>query len=86
MEEITRLGPWTEEDHHRFMIDLALRDAFKFARGLRRQVTDQERRLMAQRILDHIKLCKHRITKDPWHSPQHSVPCQTTDTKSEPTQ
>lgn len=82
-QESTRRGPWKEDDSHRFAIWYALGLAFPLVRGLRKQVTDDERQRMAQKILDYIKLCGYRITKDPWHAPEHSVPCQVVDARRE---
>lgn len=79
MDEEARSGPWTEEQHHRFTISYALKQAFRLARGVRKQVTEQERDLVAKEILAHLELCGMRITRDAEHRPRHSVECQVPD-------
>lgn len=79
MDEGARGKPWTEDDHHRFTIAYALGKAFRLSRGLRKQVTQQERSLMADAILEHLKLCGLQLARDPRRAPQLSVPCQVTD-------
>jgi len=62
-EEQDRLVGWTVEDHLTFDIAFALPRAP--VRGLRRSLTEDERRGVAKAILEHLKLCgwEFRLTQ-----------------------
>lgn len=84
MDERTRGKPWTEDDNHRFAISYALSKALRLARGVRKQVTEQERALMAQSILDYLKLCGLQITRAPCRPRHQSADWQLTDAATLP--
>jgi hypothetical protein len=54
-DPVEKLGGWTVEDHLAFDIGFALpRAPF---RGLRRALTEDERREIARSIVEHLRLC-----------------------------
>lgn len=58
--------------------------AFRFSRGLRKQVTEQERGLMADAILEHLKLCGLQISRDPSRPRHYSADWHLTDATALP--
>lgn len=48
-----------------FVIKMALRNALKLVRGLRREVGELDEDVMARKLLDEIELSAYRIVKDP---------------------
>ena len=55
--------PEHDPDLH-FVIQMALRDALKLVRGLRKQISEAEESVMAGKLLDAIALSSYRIVKD----------------------
>ena len=65
------------EDPFRFVIKMALRNALKLVRGLRKQISDAEEDVMAAKLIEEIKLSNYMITKK-------AEPCGHTFELSEP--
>jgi hypothetical protein len=47
-----------------FVVQMALRNALKLVRGLRKQISEAEESVMAGKLLDEIALSSYRIVKD----------------------
>jgi hypothetical protein len=48
-----------------FVVKMALRNALKMVRGLRKQIGDREEDVMARRLLDELALSGHEIVQRP---------------------
>jgi hypothetical protein len=58
-----RIAGWTTEDHLAFDIGFALPRAP--IKGLRRSLSEDERRAMARAIVEHLKLCGWKFQMTP---------------------
>lgn len=48
-----------------FVVQMALRNALKLVRGLRKQISEAEESVMAGKLLDEFALSSYRIVKEP---------------------
>lgn len=60
-----------------FVVQMALRNALKLVRGLRKQISEAEESVMAGKLLDEIALSSYRIVKDDSGGAGHTFPTPT---------
>jgi hypothetical protein len=57
-----------------FVVQMALRNALKLVRGLRKQISEAEESVMAGKLLDEIALSNYKIVKRPTGAAGHTFP------------
>jgi hypothetical protein len=57
--------PTPDDQPLRFVIKLALRNAFRLVRGLRKQISDPDEDVMAIKFIQEIEMSNYQITKKP---------------------
>jgi hypothetical protein len=55
--------PRSDEQPLRFVIKMALRNALKLVRGLRKQISDSDEDVMTNKLIQEIELSNYTITK-----------------------
>jgi hypothetical protein len=56
---------WTNRDHLRFSIRMGLTKGLRLCHGLRRELSDRERDVIADAIVDHLQLARWDLRPGP---------------------
>jgi hypothetical protein len=56
---------WTNRDHLRLSIRVGLTKGLRLCHGLRRQLSDRERDVIAEAIVDHLQLSRWEVKPGP---------------------